>query len=281
MENKLPFLKDMIFPSFFTLIKGVKIKKEGIRISKDFKNVKIDMDSLEKYRSFFNWQQPYPFAFFYLMAQRAQTSIMLNADFTIAIPGLVHISNRIEKLDTIDYDLPFDLIVNVDVPYKEKGSLIPRFTVDFLQNNKTVIRCESTYIAKRKGGISNTAKEKTNDAFITHADTSQIWEIDKNLGKLYASASGDKNPIHSSFLFAKLIGFSRPILQGWYSVSRIINEYELATNAAYSSIEVDFKSPILLPSKQKIELQYKENKETLFQIADLQSNKIVLYGKIK
>jgi hypothetical protein len=123
MKNSLPLLKDMILPSFFTLTKGVKIEKEGIAIKKEFKNVAIDEASLKKYTQFFDWQNPYPLAFFYLMAQRAQTSLMLQSYFTIAIPGLVHIANRIEKLGAVDYTLPFDLKANVVVDYKEFGSL--------------------------------------------------------------------------------------------------------------------------------------------------------------
>jgi hypothetical protein len=279
MKNSLPPLKDMILPSFFTFTKGVKIQKQGICMEKTFRNVEIDTISLKKYTQFFDLEAPFPLAFFYLMAQRAQTSLMLNPNFTIAIPGLVHISNRIEKLGTINYVLPFDLKTNVVVDFKETGSLIPKFTVDFMQNNEPVIRCESTYIAKRKGKKSGLST--TNHALITQPTISEIWEIPKNLGQIYASASGDNNPIHTSKFFAKIIGFPRTILQGWYSVSRIVNSFEKENNTAYQSIEVDFKSPIFLPSKQKIEGQLNEKNEMIFQITDIATNKIILNGKLK
>jgi acyl dehydratase len=277
--SKLPLLKDMIFPSLLTITRGVKIKKEGISVKKTFKNVEIDRISLKKYTQFFDWHTECPLAFFYLMAQRAQTSLMLQSDFTIAIPGLVHISNRLEKLGIIDSNAPFDLEVAIEVAYKETGSLIPKCTVLFMQNNKPVIRCESTYIAKRKGGMK-TKVQADNQTSLTQPFLSEIWEIAKNLGGIYATASGDKNPIHTSKFFAKIIGFRSPILQGWYSVSRIVKACEMANNTSYDFIDVDFKSPIFLPSQQKVVGQKIELNDVLFQINDLATNKVILKGKL-
>jgi acyl dehydratase len=278
--TNLPLLKDMIFPSLLTITKGVKIKKEGISIEKTFRNVEIDRIALEKYTQFFDWQEECPLAFFYLMAQRAQTSLMLQSDFTIAIPGLVHISNRLEKLGTIDSNAPFDLAVKIDVAYKETGSLIPKCTVLFMQKYQPVIRCESTYIAKRKGGV-RAKPQVDNEASIAKPFLSEIWEIAKNLGGIYATASGDKNPIHTSKFFAKIIGFRSPILQGWYSVSRIVKACERTNNTTYDFIEVDFKSPIFLPSQQKVVGQKTGINDVLFQINDVATDKIILKGKLK
>jgi acyl dehydratase len=278
--TNLPLLKDMIFPSLLTITKGVKIKKEGISIKKIIKNVEIDRIALERYTQFFAWQEECPLAFFYLMAQRAQTSLMLQADFTIAIPGLVHISNRLEKLGTIDSNAPFDLDVKIEVAYKEAGSLIPKCTVLFMQKNQPVIRCESTYIAKRKGGMNAKTRMDIDEA-LTKPFLSETWEIAKNLGQIYAAASGDKNPIHTSKFFAKIIGFRSPILQGWYSVSRIVKAYEMANNTTYDFIEVDFKSPIFLPSQQKVEGQKTGTNDVLFQINDVATDKIILKVKLK
>jgi hypothetical protein len=70
-------------------------------------------------------------------------------------------------------------------------------------------------------------------------------------------------------------------LQGWYSVSRIVKAYEIANNTTYQSIEVDFKSPIFLPSQQRLEVQKNEKNELMFQLTDLLTNRIVLNGKLK
>lgn len=280
MKNTLPLLSEMIIPSFRTILKGIKIKKEGIAINKKFENVYIDTSSLKSYREFLNWNADLPLAFFYLMAQRAQTNLMLSSDFTIAIPGLVHVANTLRSLEKIDEIEPFKLKAKVEVSYKDTGSLIPKFTVDFIQNEKVVIQCISTYIAKRKGNIKSKTIEKEHNVFTHTSFSSENWEISKNLGKKYAQASGDKNPIHSSTLFARIIGFKNPILQGWYSVSRIVKTCEKEFNTTFKNIEVEFKSPVFLPSKQIAEWYITDKKEVIFQVKN-HNNKIVLNGKLK
>jgi MaoC like domain len=279
MNAQLPLLKSLIFPSFLTLTKGVKIGTNGINLSAHFPKVEIDKTALEKYKEFLNWNADVPLAFFYLMAQRAQTALMLHRDFTIAIPGLVHISNRIEQLSAIENAQPFDLKVQVRVPYKETGSLIPTFSVDFFQNDTLVIRCESTYIAKRKSAKNSGDRSAQND-ILFKPDFTEIWDIPKNLGRTYGSASGDKNPIHSYDFFARTVGFRSAILQGWYSVSRIVKDCEAANKTTYKTIEVAFKSPIFLPSQQKIDIQNIDNQKVVFQISDVKTDKIVLNGKV-
>jgi acyl dehydratase len=279
METNLPVLKSLVLSSFLTIRKGIKVNKEGIDLTQNFSNVTIDDSSLKKYMDFMEWENEIPLTFFYLMAQRAQAALMLRPEFTIAIPGLVHVSNTIKQLSAIDYSSSFDLVANVKVDYKETGSLVPSFVVEFVQNDVLVIQCESVYIAKRSG-TKNSSHRREENKFIVKSDSSKIWNVPKGLGKVYGKASGDKNPIHSYDFFAKRVGFRSAILQGWFGVSKVVKECEIASGAAYTSIVVDFRSPIFLPSKQKLEWTKGENNEVHFQIVDNESGKLVLNGKL-
>ncbi len=279
MEPNLPVLKNLVLSSFLTIRKGVKVNKEGIHLSQNFMNVPIDEISLRKYMDFMQWENQIPLTFFYLMAQRAQAVLMLRPEFTIAIPGLVHVSNVIKQSGSIDYSAPFDLKASVKVDYKETGSLIPSFVVDFVQNDTVVIRCESVYIAKRSGAKGSGHRREENK-FIVNSGSSKIWNVPKGLGRVYGKASGDKNPIHSYDFFAKRVGFRSAILQGWYGVSKVVQECEMAHQTAYRSIVVDFRSPIFLPSQQKLEWKKGENGDVHFQIIDDKSGKLVLNGRL-
>jgi acyl dehydratase len=279
METNLPVLKSLVLSSFLTIRKGIKVNKEGIDLTQNFSNVSIDDNSLRKYMDFMEWENEIPLTFFYLMAQRAQAALMLRPEFTIAIPGLVHVSNTIRQLSAIDYSSSFELVANVKVDYKETGSLVPSFVVEFLQNDVLVIQCESVYIAKRNG-TKNSSHRREENKFIVKSGSSKIWNVPKGLGRVYGKASGDKNPIHSYDFFAKRVGFRSAILQGWFGVSKVVKECEMANGAAYTSIVVDFRSPIFLPSKQKLEWTKGENNEVHFQIVDNDSGKLVLNGRL-
>ena len=278
--RELPSLKKLTIPSYLTLTKGVKIKPGGINIKHDYSQVKIDQDNLSKYKTFLHLKSEIPLSYFYLMAQRAQAALMLKKEFTIAIPGLIHVSNKLEQINSIDYSIPFDLKTSVTAEFKNEGALVPKFTVEFWQKGIKVMTCLSTYLAKRKGGMKRT-KTKTDFSSIANPNHSVNWEIPNNLGKAYGRASGDKNPLHSSDFFAKLIGFDSSILQGWYGVSRIVKECEEKNNEVYKSIEVDFRSPIFLPSLQKVEWIKESDTKLAFQITDSNSGKKVMQGALQ
>lgn len=89
--------------------------------------------------------------------------------------------------------------------------------------------CQSTYLAKRKGG-KRTRRDSNEFSAIVTPNHKDNWEIPDNLSKKYGNASGDKNPIHSSIFFAKDFGFSSSILQGWHGVSRLVKECEEKNN---------------------------------------------------
>ncbi|UPT68186.1 MAG: hypothetical protein M0D57_05910 [Sphingobacteriales bacterium JAD_PAG50586_3] len=221
---------------------------------------------------------PTPFVYIYILAQRAQASLMLQKEFTIAIPGLVHIANRLEEVNPIDYSAPFDIVATVDVEYKAEGSLIPVFNVELLQNGVTVARCQSTYLAKRK---SNKPKGKaTEENPVTKPFIAQDIVIPTNAGRQYARVAGDRNPIHTSTLLAKLFGFKRPIAHGWYLVSRIVKECEALKNTTYKSINVEFKFPVFLPSSVVLQLEEKPDGTLVFFALSKETNKLVLSGSL-
>ena len=72
------------------------------------------------------------------------------------------------------------------------------------------------------------------------------WRLPANLGRTYASVSGDANPIHLYPLTAKALGFPRQIAHGMWTLARSIAAIENRLPAAVS-VEVTFKKPVLLP----------------------------------
>jgi acyl dehydratase len=69
-----------------------------------------------------------------------------------------------------------------------------------------------------------------------------------SVGVRYAAVSGDHNPIHTSRLAARLLGFPRPIAHGMWSKARCLASLEGRLPDAYT-VDVAFKLPILLPAR--------------------------------
>jgi len=276
--EKLPLLENIFLKSFLTITRGVKIEKEGIQLSKTFRNVEIDKPSLERFSAYMGWKGQVPLPYYYIMAQRAQAHIMLSEDFTIALPGMIHLSNELEILKPVNSTQSFDITSKVNVEYKEEGSLIPLFEVTFYQNDNPTIICKSTYLAKRKSK-KTTKKARKEIQILSNPDHLINWKIEKGMGKSYGRASGDKNPIHTSNLFAKIVGFRGMIMQGWYMASRIVFEYEKIHKKSCNYLHVDFISPLYMPSTPILIFKRTNDNCTSFQIIDNQT--VLVKGKVE
>jgi len=279
MKNHLPKLSSMILPAFFTLRKNKKIGKPGIQINKTFKSVQIEKHNLEKFNSYFGFRAQVPLTYLYTIAQRAQTAMMLDSKFTLPIPGMIHIENKLIKENDFNPQKNFDITVYASVEYKESGSLKPVFEVEISQNNCVVVICKSTYVIKRKSKKSKTKKQKVEPLKRTSHEL--VWSFIPKIGKEYANISGDKNPIHTSLIFAKLFGFKKQIMHGWYSICKIEQFVEEKFKIATSEISVNFSTPVLLPSQAKFKLQKGENKEFHYELVNNSNTKIHLNGVIR
>jgi acyl dehydratase len=71
--------------------------------------------------------------------------------------------------------------------------------------------------------------------------------VGREVGPRYAEVSGDRNPIHTSRLAARALGFRRTIAHGMWSKARCLAALEGRLPDGYS-VEVAFKLPVLLPA---------------------------------
>ena len=74
------------------------------------------------------------------------------------------------------------------------------------------------------------------------------WDLPSDLGRRYAAASGDRNPIHLHPLTAKLFGFPRHIAHGMWTFARCLAETGAGAGAERLTARAEFKAPVLLPS---------------------------------
>jgi acyl dehydratase len=74
-----------------------------------------------------------------------------------------------------------------------------------------------------------------------------VWRVGPDEARAYAAVSGDRNPIHTSTVAARLFGFPRRIAHGMWSKARSLAALEGRLPVA-CTVDVSFKLPILLPS---------------------------------
>jgi hypothetical protein len=180
----------------------------------------------------------YPHVLAFPLAMR----LMAGADFPFPIVGIVHVANRITVAGPLSAESTLDFEVHAEnLRPHERGRQVDVVAVATV-DGREVWRGVSTYLRREK--------ERTDSKERTAADppaASALWRVPPSVGTEYAAVSGDRNPIHTSRVGARLFGFPRPIAHGMWSKARCLAALEGRLPDAYT-VDIAFKLPLPLPS---------------------------------
>jgi acyl dehydratase len=166
--------------------------------------------------------------------------LMTAADFPFPLIGLVHLANRITVLAPIPTTARLSFAVHAsDLRSHERGRQLDVVAVGTVDGEE-VWRGVSTYLHRTS---SSPAAARSP---VPPPPASSVWKVPSRVGSDYARVSGDHNPIHTSRIGARLLGFRRPIAHGMWSKARCLAALESRLPDAYT-VEVAFKRPIFLP----------------------------------
>ena len=176
-----------------------------------------------------------------------QMALMSDRSFPFALPGLVHVRNRIDVLRPIGADALLDLEVWAEnfAQHRSGAAVDLRATVS--AGGREVWRSTSTYLAR---GAKAPAGAPAADIEVHVGDLvrpTATWRIPDDAGRRYAKVSGDVNPIHLSGLTAKAFGFKRAIAHGMWVKARVLGALAGRLPDAVR-IDVSFRKPLFLPS---------------------------------
>jgi acyl dehydratase len=176
-----------------------------------------------------------------------QMALMSSRSFPLALPGLVHVRNRIDVIRAIGAGESLDLEVWAEhfAQHRSGATVDLRATVS--AGGQEVWRSTSTYLArgaKAPDGAPDAEIEVTVDDLERVAAT---WRIPDDAGRRYAKVSGDVNPIHLSGLTAKAFGFKRAIAHGMWVKARVLGALS-GRLPDEIGIDVSFRKPLFLPS---------------------------------
>jgi hypothetical protein len=179
----------------------------------------------------------------HVLAFPLHMQLMTDGSFPFRAVGLVHIENRIEVRRPVLARQPLDVRVRAAEHAREGAfALVTEVRTD----GELAWREESTML--RRGG--GPPADRRPDAGPEPSFVAE-WRLPGDLGRRYASVSGDRNPIHLHPLTAKAFGFPRPIAHGMWTKARCLGALEPLPEAFETFVE--FRKPILLPSRVDFE----------------------------
>ena len=188
-----------------------------------------------------------PATYPHLLTFPLQMALMSERSFPLALPGLVHVRNRIEVQRPIGSDALLDMEVWAENFARHRSGAAVDLCATVSAGGQEVWRSRSTYLAR-----GATAPDGAPEAGIEVAvgDLERVaatWRIPDDAGRRYAKVSGDVNPIHLSGLTAKAFGFKRAIAHGMWVKARVLGALAGRLPDAID-LDVSFRKPLFLPS---------------------------------
>ncbi|MCX3061270.1 MaoC/PaaZ C-terminal domain-containing protein [Streptomyces beihaiensis] len=172
--------------------------------------------------------------------------LMSERAFPLPLLGLVHTSIDItQEWGPSPSDL-YELSVHIRELLAHRRGTEAVVVTELRTAGAPVWRSTSTYLARHR---TSTAPDSGPDETAEPAPplpSLASWRLGGELGRRYAAASGDRNPIHLHPLTARLFGFPRAIAHGMWTVARC-----LAEHGAHGPVHVRarFRAPVLLPGR--------------------------------
>ncbi|WP_029430249.1 MaoC/PaaZ C-terminal domain-containing protein [Blastococcus sp. URHD0036] len=188
-----------------------------------------------------------PATYPHLLTFPLQMALMSDRAFPLALPGLVHVRNRIDQLRPIGLGEELDLEVWAERFARHRSGATVDLCASVSAGGAEVWRGRSTYLA-RGATAPEGAPEADVDVEVGVLPPATItWRIPDDAGRRYAKVSGDVNPIHLSGLTAKAFGFKRAIAHGMWVEACVLAAVDNRLPDAFT-VDVGFRKPLYLPS---------------------------------
>ncbi|MGY0492477.1 MaoC/PaaZ C-terminal domain-containing protein [Streptomyces sp. WG-D5] len=187
----------------------------------------------------------YPHVLGFPLAMR----LMSDRTFPLPVLGLVHTSIAITQQRDLAPTETYELGVHVREFQPHRRGTEAVVVTELHAEGAPVWQSTSTYLARHRTPDTTTTAppaEPSPEPATEPLPELARWRLGDDLGRRYAAASGDRNPIHLHPLTARLFGFPRAIAHGMWTVARCLAEYK-----AHGPVHVQarFKAPVLLPGE--------------------------------
>ncbi|MFK0896230.1 MaoC family dehydratase, partial [Pseudomonas paraeruginosa] len=210
--------------------------------------VTVDPAHLERYRQVCGFRDDglLPPTYPHILAFPLQMALLTDQRFPFPLLGLVHLENRIDVLRALGGLGPFTVSVAVEnLQPHDKGatfSIVTRLEdqLGLLWIGDSKVLCRGVKVA---GEIPPKAEQEP-----LPLEPVDNWKAPADIGRRYARAAGDYNPIHLSAPSARLFGFPRAIAHGLWNKARSLAALGERLPASGYRVEVRFQKPVLLPA---------------------------------
>ena len=250
-------------PIYRALIFG---KRKGFRtgdtwptLRSVWRGAKANLEKLNAYRGLTGWASngKLPLLYPHIISSPLHLGMMAHPAFPLSPLGGVHARNVIVQHRPIGEDEALDFTCTLGEARVIKQGLEFDVISKVEIGGELVWESSSTYLFRGKFGAALEGYEAPRLADLAGDTRAAGWKVPGDMGRRYAKACGDYNPIHISKILAKVFGFKRDLIHGMWSAAKALVEAGAPAAAASGAVRFDviFKGPIWIGSKAEMKLQ--------------------------
>jgi acyl dehydratase len=221
----------------------------------------------------------------HMLAFPLHMAVMSDGSFPFGAVGLVHVENSIAQKRPIGIHEEMTIRVRpTKLQPHPKGKTFSLET-EVLVDGKVVWESVSTMLRRGSGdpdAVVPGMREQLRSGFESlpaDAPAGAEWKLPGDLGRRYASVSGDRNPIHMHSLTAKPLGFPGAIAHGMWTKARALAQLESRLPQSFE-VEVRFRKPVLLPARVEF-ASAERGEEILFAVRNAKKGTPHLDGRVQ
>ncbi len=213
---------------------------------------RLDPASLAAYRALLGSSADLPLAFPQVPVMAMTMDLVSRWSFPVRAMGMVHQGSVVECLDLLPADEPWDLRVQGSPGRHVRWGLEFDVIGEVTVAGRPRWRSRAVYLSRSRSASGS--EEST----VPSLDGEGPWTREQELpapeetGRRFASVTGDINPIHLHQVPARVLGFRRAIVHGWWTTGRVAALLDVDECVPGRTLEISYRRPIELPSTPRL-----------------------------
>lgn len=198
------------------------------------------------------WQSPHFLAPTWLQvaAMPMYLNLLSGQQFPFSPLGLVHVENSVTVHKPLPVNQVYQLQCRLDNYRQHPKGVLFDIVLEAQSDNELIYQGRASNLVVQSAQSAKTPKQKVteNDGASALPVTKTQWQLLSSVGREYAAASGDYNPIHLYPMTAKLFGFRRHIAHGMYLKAKALSTLLKDNNNEPMVAAMTFRKPVFLPA---------------------------------
>ncbi|MES2489331.1 MAG: MaoC/PaaZ C-terminal domain-containing protein [Pseudomonadota bacterium] len=220
-------------------------------------NVRANAEQLAAYNKVcgFKDAETLPITFPQVMAFSLPMYLMAQPEFPLPMLGIVHVRNSIRQTRPLRADETYSVAARITESRRVRAGLEFDLVTEYSLDGEILYTSLMTAIYRISEGKGGGGAKPKAQAPVQQLTEYRSFDVPADMGRRYAAAGKDYNPIHLTAFSAKLFGFKRAIAHGMWSLAHCAALLQEAGAPEPKELLVQFKQPLFLPGKVAMKFQ--------------------------